>query len=75
MTTTVIDVKKHRIIATVPAGDISTLFKQSIFTSDGNLAYVTNNTLRSVDVIDVKTHKVIPTIQIVASPTILTFGQ
>ncbi|WP_352223967.1 hypothetical protein [Bacillus sp. SM2101] len=65
-----IDVKTHTVIATIPVGNNLFIFKRSIFTRDGKLVYVTNQSPPAVYVIDVKTHSVIALF-----PGILTFTQ
>ncbi|WP_214484733.1 cytochrome D1 domain-containing protein [Bacillus sp. SM2101] len=71
MTTTVIDVKTHRMITTLPIGNA--FFLSSVFTPDGKFAYITNRGGSTVSVIDVKTHIVIATVQVGNNPTGVTF--
>ncbi|MGM7684575.1 hypothetical protein ACSVDA_20850 [Cytobacillus sp. Hm23] len=67
---TVIDVKTHHVIATLPVGETS--FFQSIFTPDGKLAYVANRNENLVSVIDVKTHSVIAMVPVGIDPNVIS---
>ncbi|MGM7681384.1 YncE family protein [Cytobacillus sp. Hm23] len=77
-TVSVIDVKTHTLLSTVPVGLSFNLllFNSSVvaISPDGKYAYITNLIEGTVSVIDVKTHSTISTIQVGIAPNSLAIS-